>query len=104
MAAELLPEDGLADGGITEDFGEEGTVEDRPPAVEQLVPSSFGLTFALDASVRRASCDGLVGCLRAADERASARPRREAGARVAATGMRRRTDDRVSAGRERLGR
>ena len=32
MAAELLPEDGLADGGITEDFGEEGTVEDRPPA------------------------------------------------------------------------
>jgi hypothetical protein len=48
MAAELLPEDGLADGGITEDFGEEGTVEDRPPAVEQLVPSSFGLTFALD--------------------------------------------------------
>ncbi len=48
IAADLLPEDGLADAGITADSGEEGTVEDRPPAVDQLVPSAFGLTFALD--------------------------------------------------------
>ena len=54
IAAELVPEDDLADGGMTQDFGEEGTVEERPPAVEQLVPSSFGLTFALDAG-----CDAL---------------------------------------------
>ena len=48
VAADTLPEDGLADAGITADFGEEGTAEDRPPAVDQLVPSSFGMTFALD--------------------------------------------------------
>ncbi len=49
VAAEQLPEDDLADGGSTADEGEEGRAEDRPPAVEQLVPSSFGLTFAVDA-------------------------------------------------------
>ncbi len=48
IAVDLLPEDGLADAGITADSGEEGTVEDRPPAVDQLVPAAFGLTFALD--------------------------------------------------------
>ena len=48
IAADALPEDGLAEGGLTSDSGEEGTVEDRPPAVDQLVPSAFGLTFALD--------------------------------------------------------
>jgi len=47
IAADALPEDDLADAGITADSGEEGTVEDRPPAADQLVPSSFGLTFAL---------------------------------------------------------
>ncbi len=44
---EQLPEDELATGDVTADSGEEGTVEDRPAAVDQLVPSAFGLTFAL---------------------------------------------------------
>ena len=48
-AADELPEDGLATGGVTADSGEEGTAEDRPAAVDQLVPSAFGLTFALEA-------------------------------------------------------
>jgi hypothetical protein len=52
IEADLLPEDGLADGGTTQDFGEEGIAEDRPPAVDQLVPSSFGLTFAIDGGCR----------------------------------------------------
>jgi Helicase conserved C-terminal domain len=43
-----LPEDELATGDVTADSGEEGAAEDRPAAVEQLVPSSFGMTFALD--------------------------------------------------------
>jgi hypothetical protein len=47
IATERLPEDELARGAVGPDSGEEGTVEERPPAVEQLVPSSFGLTFAL---------------------------------------------------------
>jgi hypothetical protein len=46
IAADLLPEDDLADGGLMADEGEEGMAEERPPAVDQLVPSSFGLTFA----------------------------------------------------------
>jgi hypothetical protein len=48
IAADALPEDELAEGGTTADSGEEGTVEDRPPAVDQLLPSAFGLTFAID--------------------------------------------------------
>ncbi len=48
-AADELPEDELATGGVTADTGEEGAVEDRPAAVDQLIPSSFGLTFALEA-------------------------------------------------------
>ncbi len=51
---DLLPEDELAEGGITADSPDEGTVEDRPPAVDQLIPSAFGLTFALDGD-----CDTL---------------------------------------------
>ncbi len=47
IAADALPEDDLADAGLTADEGE-GTAEDRPPAVDQLVPSSFGMTFAVD--------------------------------------------------------
>src|SRR3954447_2786231 len=47
-AADELPEDGLATGGVTADSGEEGTAEDRPAAVDPLVPSAFGLTFALE--------------------------------------------------------
>jgi hypothetical protein len=54
-AVEQLPEDELADGAVNQDLGEEGTVEERPPAVEQLLPSSFGLTFALDPA-----CDELT--------------------------------------------
>jgi len=49
-----LPEDELATGDVTADTGEEGSAEDRPAAVEQLVPSSFGMTFALDGD-----CDAL---------------------------------------------
>jgi hypothetical protein len=49
-----LPEDELATGDVTADNGEEGAPEDRPAAVEQLVPSSFGMTFALDGD-----CDTL---------------------------------------------
>jgi hypothetical protein len=52
IAADILPEDELADGGSIADEGEEGTAEERPPAVDQLVPSSFGMTFALDGECR----------------------------------------------------
>src|SRR4051812_12411271 len=47
IAADAQPDDGLAGGGIAWDTGEEGTTEDRPPAADQLVPSAFGLTFAV---------------------------------------------------------
>ena len=53
-AFDALPEDDLAAAGAPEDSGEEGAADDRPPAVDQLVPSAFGMTFALDAS-----CDTL---------------------------------------------
>ena len=49
IAFDVLPEDDLADGGIMADEGEDGRAEDRPPALDQLVPSAFGLTFALDS-------------------------------------------------------
>ena len=49
IAFDVLPEDDLADGGIMADEGEDGRTEDRPPALDQLVPSAFGLTFALDS-------------------------------------------------------
>ncbi len=49
IAADSQPDDDLAGAGITSDSGEEGTPEDRPPAADQLVPSAFGLTFAVDA-------------------------------------------------------
>jgi len=47
VAADSQPEDELAAGGVTADTGEEGIAEDRPPAADQLVPSAFGLTFAV---------------------------------------------------------
>lgn len=47
IEAEAQPDDDLAAAGVTADTGDEGTAEDRPPAVEQLVPSAFGLTFAI---------------------------------------------------------
>ena len=43
------------------DEGEDGTAEDRPPALDQLVPSAFGLTFALDERLPGAACPGVVG-------------------------------------------
>ena len=52
IAADSLPEDDLADGGLMADEGEDGRAEERPPAVDQLVPSSFGVTFALDGDCR----------------------------------------------------
>ena len=55
IAADALPEDELAEGGTTADSGEEGTVEDRPPAVDQLLPSAFGLTFAIEDACRELS-------------------------------------------------
>ena len=48
IAADALPDDGLDEGGITSDSGEEGIAEERPPAADQLVPSAFGLTFAVE--------------------------------------------------------
>jgi hypothetical protein len=48
IAADALPDDGLDEGGITADSGEEGRPEERPPAADQLVPSAFGLTFAVE--------------------------------------------------------
>ena len=68
IAADALPEDGLAEGGITSDSGEEGTVEDRPPAVDQLVPSAFGLTFALDDDCHELRVEAVVGRVRATYE------------------------------------
>jgi hypothetical protein len=55
IAADALPDDGLDEGGITSDTGEEGVAEERPPAADQLVPSAFGLTFAVEDG-----CDELV--------------------------------------------
>lgn len=55
LAADAQPEDELAGGGVTADTGEEGTPEDRPPAADQLVPSAFGLTFAVDDDCRKLS-------------------------------------------------
>ena len=61
IAVDALPEDGLADGGVTADSGEEGTAEERPPAVDQLVPSSFGMTFALDGDCEELQVDASWG-------------------------------------------
>ncbi|HUC01021.1 MAG TPA: DISARM system helicase DrmA [Solirubrobacterales bacterium] len=55
IAADALPDDGLDEGGVASDSGEEGTAEERPPAADQLVPSAFGLTFAVAEG-----CDELI--------------------------------------------
>ena len=47
-ASDAQPEDELASGGITADSGAEGRPEERPAAVDQLVPSAFGLTVAVE--------------------------------------------------------
>jgi Helicase conserved C-terminal domain len=47
IAFDQQPEEPLAQASISRDSGWEGTPEDRPPAVEQLIPSAFGMTFCL---------------------------------------------------------
>ncbi len=47
LASDLLPEDDLASGAGGHDSIDEGAADDRPPAVDQLIPSAFGLTVAL---------------------------------------------------------
>jgi hypothetical protein len=54
IAADLQPEDQLGNGSVSADSGWEGTTEDRPPAIDQLVPSAFGLTFCVTGD-----CDAL---------------------------------------------
>lgn len=51
VAADALPEDDLASGAGAYDSIDEGTADDRPPAVDQLVPSAFGLTFAVASGI-----------------------------------------------------
>jgi hypothetical protein len=46
-ASDAQPEDELASGGVTGDSGAEGRPEERPAAIDQLVPSAFGLTVAV---------------------------------------------------------
>ncbi len=55
IQADAQPEDPLANSSVASDSGWEGTPEDRPPAIDQLVPSTFGLTFCIDSD-----CDALV--------------------------------------------
>lgn len=54
IAADLQPEDPLANSSVSADSGWEGTTEDRPPAIDQSVPSAFGLTFCVTGD-----CDSL---------------------------------------------
>lgn len=61
IAADSLPDDGLAGGTVKWDSGAEGTAEDRPPSAEQLVPSAFGLTFAVDAGCVELAVDASWG-------------------------------------------
>ncbi len=61
IAADALPDDDLAGGTIKWDTGAEGTAEDRPPSAEQLVPSAFGLTFAVAADCVELAVDASWG-------------------------------------------
>ncbi|MGI8624294.1 MAG: DISARM system helicase DrmA, partial [Solirubrobacteraceae bacterium] len=54
------PEDELAT-AVSDDSGAEGHAEDRPAAVEQLVPSAFGMTFALEPGCTRLLVDARWG-------------------------------------------
>ena len=66
-ASDAQPEDELASGGITADSGAEGRPEERPAAIDQLVPSAFGLTVAVEEG-----CEALrVGATWGAYERAT---------------------------------
>ncbi len=47
IAADQQPEDPLGNSSEYADTGWEGAAEDRPPAIDQLVPSAFGLTFCV---------------------------------------------------------
>src|SRR5206468_7882662 len=46
---------------VIADSGEEGTVEDRPAAVDQLVPSALGMTFALEPGCTELMVDARWG-------------------------------------------
>jgi len=48
---ESVPDEELGIGDVTDDSGEEGQPE--APAVEQLVPSAFGMTFVLEEGCGR---------------------------------------------------
>ncbi len=61
IAADAQPEDPLANSSVSSDSGWEGTPEDRPPAVDQLVPSAFGLTFCLDSDCETLLVDASWG-------------------------------------------
>ncbi|MGH2907715.1 MAG: DISARM system helicase DrmA, partial [Solirubrobacteraceae bacterium] len=67
VAAERLPEDDLASGAGGYDSLDEGSADDRPPAVDQLVPSAFGLTFALEDACRELEVTASWGTYRRAD-------------------------------------
>src|SRR4051812_1637060 len=85
-ASDAQPEDELASGGITADSGAEGRPEERPAAIDQLVPSAFGLTVAVDAD-----CDELrVGASWGAYERATSEERLDRDGRAARVWRRRR--------------
>ncbi len=73
-AFEALPEDDLAAAVASADTGEEGHADDRPPAVEQLVPSAFGMTFALDPDCTELEVSARWGAYtrRASDEKVDA--------------------------------
>jgi hypothetical protein len=47
IEADAQPDDDLASVAVSADVGDEGKPEEQPPAVDQLVPSVFGLTFAI---------------------------------------------------------
>jgi len=61
IVADAQPDDSLAGGGINSDSDEEGGAEDRPPAADQLVPSAFGLTFAVEADCAELTLDASWG-------------------------------------------
>jgi len=79
IAADAQPEDPLASASVAADSGWEGTPEERPPAVDQLVPSAFGLTFCLDAGCDTIEVEASWGAYARAsseEKRADDRPAR----------------------------
>jgi hypothetical protein len=85
-AADEVSEDELA---VAVDAGEDGSTEERPAAVNQLVPSSFGLTFALEPGCTRVVVAASWGAYSRATSEEEGRPRRAAAARLAPSRLRR---------------